>query len=67
MPLSIAFCVAGAAAATCRIHTEPVSDILFTEEAIFTACCSGAIKCWLRPHVAEEMAAQLQQQGAAPG
>lgn len=48
----------------CRIHTEPVSDIMFTEEAIFTACSSGAIKCWLRPHVAEEMAAQLQQQGA---
>lgn len=28
---------------------EPVSDILFTEEAIFTACCAGQIKCWLRP------------------
>lgn len=44
-----------------------MSDILFTEEAIFTACCSGAIKCWLRPHVAEEMAAQLQQQNAQHG
>jgi hypothetical protein len=45
-----------------------VSDILFTEEAIFTACSGGAIKCWLRPHVAEEMQSQLQlqQQQRAP-
>lgn len=33
----------------CRIHVEPVSEMLFTEEAIFTGCCSGQIKCWLRP------------------
>ncbi|KAF6256805.1 WD40-repeat-containing domain protein [Scenedesmus sp. NREL 46B-D3] len=32
-----------------RIHVEPVSEMLFTEEAIFTGCCSGQIKCWLRP------------------
>jgi hypothetical protein len=47
-----------------RIHAEPLSDVLFTEEAIFTACSGGAIKCWLRPHVAEEMQAQLHQQDA---
>lgn len=51
----------------CRLHSEPVTDILFTEEAIFTACSSGCIRCWLRPHVAEEMVAQLQQQqGSMP-
>jgi hypothetical protein len=47
---------------TRRVHGEPVTDILFTEEAIFTACSSGSIKCWLRPQVAEEMAKQQQQQ-----
>lgn len=38
-----------------RIHLEPLSDILFTEEAIFTACQAGSIKCWLRPKYAQQM------------
>eukprot|EP00879_Flechtneria_rotunda_P028765 GHRR01030985.1.p1 GENE.GHRR01030985.1~~GHRR01030985.1.p1 ORF type:complete len:472 (+),score=191.29 GHRR01030985.1:604-2019(+) len=38
-----------------RIHMEPVSDILFTEEAIFTACSAGQIKCWLRPELVEQL------------
>jgi hypothetical protein len=36
------------------VHQEPLSDVLFTEEAIFTACHGGAIKCWLRPRLAAQ-------------
>lgn len=51
-----------------------MTDILFTEEAIFTACASGSIKCWLRPAVAETLLAESlaeevqtqQQQQRAP-
>jgi len=32
-----------------RLHAEPLSDVLFTKEAVFTACHGGQIKCWARP------------------
>eukprot|EP00884_Botryococcus_braunii_P020695 jgi/Botrbrau1/7309/Bobra.247_3s0004.1 len=30
-------------------HHEPMSDVLFTPDAIFTACYSANVKCWQRP------------------
>ncbi|KAK9816453.1 hypothetical protein WJX72_000494 [[Myrmecia] bisecta] len=32
-----------------RIHHEPLSDLLFTPEALFTADQGGQVKCWQRP------------------
>lgn len=40
-----------------RLHVEPMSDVLFTEAAIYTADHSGCIKVWLRPKPGDEAAA----------
>ncbi|EFJ52199.1 hypothetical protein VOLCADRAFT_87114 [Volvox carteri f. nagariensis] len=32
-----------------KIHLEPMSDLLFTADAIFTADHTGSIRTWLRP------------------
>ncbi|KAG2442792.1 hypothetical protein HXX76_002871 [Chlamydomonas incerta] len=32
-----------------RVHVEPMSDLLFTEDAIFTVDHTGNIRVWLRP------------------
>jgi hypothetical protein len=32
-----------------RVHAEPISDVLFTREAMFTACMGGQVKAWKRP------------------
>jgi len=29
----------------CRAHTEPLSDLLFTQEALFTICYTGQVRC----------------------
>ncbi|KAF7804465.1 WD repeat-containing protein 20-like [Senna tora] len=36
-----------------RVHTEPLSGVIFTQESILTACREGHIKIWMRPGVAE--------------
>ncbi|KAG7036873.1 creC [Cucurbita argyrosperma subsp. argyrosperma] len=32
-----------------RVHTEPLSGIIFTQESILTACREGHVKIWMRP------------------
>lgn len=32
-----------------RVHTEPLSGLIFTQESVLTACREGHIKIWLRP------------------
>lgn len=32
-----------------KIHMEPLTDVLFTRLAIFTACYGGSLKAWQRP------------------
>jgi hypothetical protein len=34
---------------SCRIHLEPLSDILFSEHAVYTADHSGCVRTWRRP------------------
>ncbi|GIL43152.1 hypothetical protein Vafri_973 [Volvox africanus] len=34
-----------------KIHLEPMSDLLFTEEVVFTVDHTGSIRTWLRPQV----------------
>ncbi|KAK7285068.1 hypothetical protein RJT34_19826 [Clitoria ternatea] len=36
-----------------RVHTEPLSGLIFTQESVITACREGQIKIWMRPGVAE--------------
>ncbi len=46
----------------CRLHVEPMSDITFAEQTIFTACHSGQVRCWLRPHVVAAVKEAIEQQ-----
>lgn len=32
-----------------RVHTEPLSGLVFTQDSILTACREGHIKVWMRP------------------
>lgn len=41
-----------------RLHAEPLSDVLFTDEAIFTACQGGQVKCWARPSTQAQLDSQ---------
>lgn len=36
-----------------RVHTEPLSSLVFTQESVLTACREGHIKIWTRPGIAE--------------
>ncbi|XP_056865467.1 uncharacterized protein LOC108848491 isoform X2 [Raphanus sativus] len=36
-----------------RVHTEPLSGLMFTQESVVTACREGHIKIWTRPSVSE--------------
>ncbi|XP_028775204.1 WD repeat-containing protein 20-like [Neltuma alba] len=36
-----------------RVHTEPLSSVIFTQESVLTACREGHIKIWMRPGVAD--------------
>lgn len=36
-----------------RVHTEPLSGLVFTKESVVTVCREGHIKIWMRPGVAE--------------
>lgn len=38
---------------THRVHTEPLSSLVFTPESVLTACREGHIKIWTRPGIAE--------------
>jgi hypothetical protein len=58
--------VASNASLVCRLHAEPLTDVLFTEDAIFTACHGGQVKCWARPSAAGKVAAGSMPGAAAP-
>lgn len=36
-----------------RVHTEPLSGLIFTQESVLTACREGHIKVWMRPGAPE--------------
>ncbi|KAL0333358.1 UNVERIFIED_CONTAM: putative catabolite repression protein creC [Sesamum angustifolium] len=36
-----------------RVHTEPLSGLIFTQESVLTVCREGYIKIWTRPGFAE--------------
>ncbi|GLT62495.1 hypothetical protein SLA2020_351320 [Shorea laevis] len=36
-----------------RVHSEPQSGVIFTEESILTACRDGHVKVWMRPGISE--------------
>ncbi|KAK7851637.1 putative catabolite repression protein crec [Quercus suber] len=36
-----------------RVHSEPLSGLIFTEESILTACREGYVKIWVRPSNSE--------------
>ncbi|KFK34586.1 hypothetical protein AALP_AA5G165200 [Arabis alpina] len=36
-----------------RVHTEPLSGLMFTQESVVTACREGHIKIWTRPSLAD--------------
>ncbi|KAG5582578.1 hypothetical protein H5410_053205 [Solanum commersonii] len=38
---------------THRVHTEPLSGVMFTHESVLTICREGHIKVWVRPEFSE--------------
>ncbi|THF93951.1 hypothetical protein TEA_017641 [Camellia sinensis var. sinensis] len=38
---------------THRVHTEPLSGLIFTQESVLTICREGHIKIWMRPGFSE--------------
>ncbi|XP_059289824.1 probable catabolite repression protein creC isoform X2 [Lycium ferocissimum] len=38
---------------THRVHTEPLSGVMFTHESVLTICREGHIKVWVRPEFGE--------------
>ncbi|XP_074275949.1 putative catabolite repression protein creC isoform X2 [Silene latifolia] len=45
---------------THRVHTEPLSGVLFTQDSILTACREGHIKVWMRPGCVENQASNSE-------
>lgn len=46
-----------------RWHVEPISDILFSDSALITACQGGQVKVWARPGRANGSAAGSRDGG----
>jgi len=51
---------------TSKVHQEPLSDLLFTDEGLFTVCCVGQIRTWLRPSAQLEDELEEQEQRPLP-
>ncbi|KAK7392410.1 hypothetical protein VNO78_20849 [Psophocarpus tetragonolobus] len=45
---------------THRVHTEPLSGLVFTQESVLTACREGHIKIWMRPAAAENQSSNSE-------
>ncbi|CAL0326803.1 unnamed protein product [Lupinus luteus] len=45
---------------THRVHTEPLSGLIFTQESVLTACREGQIKVWVRPDIAESQSSNSE-------
>ncbi|XP_030451495.1 probable catabolite repression protein creC [Syzygium oleosum] len=43
-----------------RVHTEPLSGLIFTQESVLTVCREGHTKVWMRPGVAESQASNVE-------
>lgn len=43
-----------------RVHTEPLSGLIFTQESVITACREGHIKVWMRPGCAESQSSNSE-------
>ncbi|KAI7992812.1 WD repeat-containing protein 20 [Camellia lanceoleosa] len=37
-----------------RVHSEPQSGLIFTQESVLTACREGHVKIWMRPGLLEQ-------------
>ncbi|KAJ4819023.1 Transducin/WD40 repeat-like superfamily protein [Rhynchospora pubera] len=46
-----------------RVHVEPLSGLLFTNESILTVCREGHVKIWVRPSHADTNPAQSNSSG----
>lgn len=44
-----------------RVHTEPLSGLIFTQESVLTVCREGHIKFWTRPGAAESQTNNLEK------
>ncbi|TKY52910.1 catabolite repression protein creC [Spatholobus suberectus] len=45
---------------THRVHTEPLSGLIFTQESVLTVCREGHIKIWTRPAAAESQSSNSE-------
>ncbi|KAE9585457.1 putative transcription factor WD40-like family [Lupinus albus] len=45
---------------THRVHTDPLSGLIFTQESILTACREGHIKVWVRPDIVESQSSNSE-------
>ena len=49
-----------------KVHAEPLSHLVFREDAVVTACRRGQVKVWVRPAAAGSEPA-TDRAGAATG
>ncbi|CAI0472362.1 unnamed protein product [Linum tenue] len=50
-----------------RVHTEPLSGLIFTQESVVTASREGHIKVWMRPGVGESQSAATNSEANLTG
>ncbi|GER54312.1 transducin/WD40 repeat-like superfamily protein [Striga asiatica] len=51
-----------------RVHTEPLSALIFTQESVLTVCREGHIKIWTRPGFGESGGSDsLKEKSCGPG
>ncbi|PPR90469.1 hypothetical protein GOBAR_AA30227 [Gossypium barbadense] len=43
-----------------RVHTEPLSGLIFTQESVLTVCQEGHIKIWMRPGITESQSSNTE-------
>ncbi|XP_043696701.1 WD repeat-containing protein 20-like isoform X2 [Telopea speciosissima] len=43
-----------------RVHVEPLSGLIFTQESVVTVCREGHIKIWMRPGYAESQSSNSE-------
>ncbi|KMT02083.1 hypothetical protein BVRB_9g208120 [Beta vulgaris subsp. vulgaris] len=48
-----------------RVYSEPLSDLVFTQHSILTACREGHIKVWMRPGSSESISSDSETLSSA--
>ncbi|GMI71251.1 hypothetical protein like AT3G53390 [Hibiscus trionum] len=43
-----------------RVHNEPLSGLIFTQDSVLTVCQEGHIKIWMRPGAAESQSSNTE-------